>query len=82
MIHGRGKNMVKTETLLGKEAMDMLDKILEETELGAWEYKYKGSFGIFREDNKFIAFDNNTGDCWVEEFETLKDAIEWLNEEV
>lgn len=29
--------------------------------------------------NSFIAVDNSTGDAWTEEFPTMKDAIDWLN---
>ncbi|MBF0648728.1 hypothetical protein IR083_07840 [Dysgonomonas sp. GY75] len=34
--------------------------------------------GIFPEGNKFIAFDNTSGECNVEEFEFEEDAVKWL----
>jgi hypothetical protein len=27
---------------------------------------------------KWIAYDNTTGDCWVEEFKTRKEAKDWV----
>lgn len=31
-----------------------------------------------KEGNKFVAVDNTSGDCWVEEFDNEKDAQNWL----
>lgn len=31
------------------------------------------------EGNKYIAVDNETGDAWTEDFDNIKDAIDWLN---
>jgi len=33
---------------------------------------YKNADGIW------TAWDNSTGDCWVEDFKTKKEAVEWL----
>lgn len=38
----------------------------------------KYAFGYFRDDDKWIAFDNSTGDCWVEEFATKGQALKWI----
>jgi len=32
------------------------------------------SAGYWEEDGKWIAYDNSTYDCWVEEFKTKKEA--------
>lgn len=26
----------------------------------------------------WVAFDNSTGDCWVEEFATLRECLDWV----
>ena len=31
-----------------------------------------------REGRKWVACDNTTGDAWVEEFDTMKQAVKWL----
>lgn len=28
----------------------------------------------------WVGVDNRTGDCWIEDFESLNEAIEWINE--
>lgn len=28
---------------------------------------------------KWVAFDNTSGDCWVEEFDTKDECIDWIN---
>ena len=35
------------------------------------------SAGYWKEDGKWIAYDNTTGDCWVEEFETRRQAAQY-----
>jgi len=36
--------------------------------------------GYYKDENCWIAFDNYTGNCWVEEFNKEKYAIGWLND--
>ena len=38
--------------------------------------------GIYFEENIWIAFDNSSGDCWVEEFEEMSEAYEWIAEDI
>lgn len=38
------------------------------------------SAGFWEEDGKWIAYDNSTFDCWVEEFDNKKDARVYANE--
>ena len=33
---------------------------------------------FFKEEAKWIGVDNSDNNCWVEEFDSLKEAIEWL----
>lgn len=35
---------------------------------------------ILQDGVKYVAIDNTTGDCWVEEFTELKEAERWLKE--
>ncbi|WP_163318778.1 hypothetical protein [Dysgonomonas sp. 520] len=35
--------------------------------------------GHYKDKNMFIAFDNTSGNCNVEEFEFEEDALKWLN---
>lgn len=34
------------------------------------------------ESGKYIGIDNTSNDCWVEEFESEKDCLEWLKESI
>lgn len=40
-------------------------------------YNHK-SCGYWKEGNIYIAFDNTTEDCWVEEYTTKKGAISYI----
>lgn len=42
------------------------------------EQSFNGDKLYCKENNKFVAIDNSTGDCWVEEFKTEKEAQDWL----
>lgn len=43
------------------------------------ENKYGLCDGYYKGDNIYIAFDNTSGNCNVEEFEQEEDAVKWLN---
>lgn len=38
---------------------------------------YRGLF-YYKGKRQFVAIDNTTGDCWVEEFRSKRRAINWL----
>lgn len=65
------------ETLTGLEAKNQLDKILKDSNKNE-KYKYP-SKGYFRKEEYYTAFDNTTGDCWVETFDNKSDVINWLD---
>ena len=46
--------------------------------------KYGGSIGLYwyEEDGRYIACDNSTSNCWIEEFDNWADCIMWLVDEV
>jgi hypothetical protein len=43
---------------------------------------YSKTMGYYLDKNKWVAFDNSTGDCWVEEFESEELALSWLKGEL
>ena len=45
---------------------------------GRGEHKPYGLF-LSHEYGKWVACDNSEGNAWTEEFDTLEDAIDWLN---
>ena len=66
----------------GKEAKLVLDTILgsEKNDEEAKMVKYPThpeAAGYFKEGEKFVAFDNTTEDCWVEEFKNEGTAKLW-----
>ena len=42
------------------------------------EQSFNGEKLYCKENNKFVAIDNSTGNCWVEEFEGEREAQDWL----
>ena len=63
----------------GKEALELVGQILESlNEKGRYPL-HSGDMGYYKNaDGIWTAWDNSTGDCWVEDFKTQKEAIEWL----
>ena len=43
---------------------------------------HSGALGMFMENGKYVAFDNSTNDCWVEEFTNEGIALSWLRGEL
>lgn len=67
------------ETLTGVVSHQMLWKLLEnEVDWDHPDYKLKG---YHWDGPKWIAWDNSTGHCNVENFKTEEQAIAWLNGE-
>ena len=73
------------EVLQGKEAEKVLTKILDdrekETNNGVVSEKYPEPFvsGYYQEDKRWVAFDNTSGDCWVEDYPSEKSAAKYAN---
>ena len=68
----------------GEEAQRIYGEILE-SERTSRELVFPahtGALGIFVEDGKYVAFDNSTNDCWVEDFKNEKVALSWLRGEL
>ena len=67
----------------GKEAEDICAEILASyTEEGQELYPaHVGDTGYFQDEKTghWVAFDNETGDCWVEEFDTKRKASMWCD---
>lgn len=62
----------------GEEAYKVCNMILANGDFSTPIEGYEVfSAGFWREGDKWIAYDNTTGDCWVEEFKTRKEAKEY-----
>lgn len=75
--------------LEGEEAKRTCEEILDQFYVDGTYNKHLGKKGLFRDsiDNTrsnnpgkevIVAFDNCTGDCWIEQFDNEKSAIRWL----
>ncbi len=65
----------------GEEARIVCDLILRNEDYSTPIEGYEVcSVGFWREGDKWIAYDNTTGDCWVEEFKTRVEAKEYCLE--
>lgn len=67
----------------GEEAKTVCNMILNNTD---WTAPLKGydsiSKGYWKEGpDRWVAYDNTDGDCWVEEFRTRKEAIKYIEDE-
>jgi len=59
--------------ILGKRR---LEQAIDHPELD----KNKGKFLALYPDNSCIAVDNRSGDAWTEYFDSIKKALDWLND--
>lgn len=81
--------MAKKKTIYtGMQAKLICNRILNEgynEETGKYEIELEDtdihSTGYWKEDGTWVAFDNTTGDCWVEEFKTEAKARRWCDYE-
>ena len=70
--------------LVGEEAKQTCEEILDHFYADQTYGVHVGSKGYFKEvtvpDKKeiIVAFDNSTGDCWIEQFDNVSSAIRWL----
>lgn len=65
----------------GKTAKKVCEMILAANEDWPYTNPIEGydhkSSGYYKEGKVWIAFDNTTEDCWIEEFESRKDAVDY-----
>ena len=66
------------------EARRIYDEILESerTSRKLVFPAHTGALGVFEEEGKYVAFDNTTNDCWVEEFWNENIAYSWVRGEM
>ena len=72
------------KVLRGDEAQRIYGEIIE-SERKSRELVFPahtGAQGVFVEDGKYVAFDNSSNDCWVEEFKTEQVALSWVRGEL
>lgn len=69
--------------LVGKEAKQYVTETLDSHTNNSKKYHHPSGLylkGYYWDEDVWVAFDNTTNDCWVEEFDREKDCIEWLYE--
>lgn len=74
-----GKNTDIFNPLVGQEAEAALHEALDSFNMESGEYTECQVQGLYtNERDGFTAFDNTTGDCWVEDFDTELQAVAYL----
>lgn len=65
----------------GQQAKDIVAEILGSYDKELERYpEHVGDQGYFKNElGSWTAWDNMTGDCWVEDFPTRRDCIDWCN---
>lgn len=69
----QGLETQEIEEWTPEEVSDFIDIWAEDRK------KAKRTRVLCRDKDAWVAVDNSTGDCWVEDFVSKKDAIDWLN---
>lgn len=79
MAASQGSGYSGQQLLTGEDAQKVLGEILEsERRSRSLTFPaHTGAQGYFRDGAKYVAFDNRTNDCWVEEFRTKTGAEKW-----
>ena len=57
--------------------------IILESQDGTGKYPaYEGDMGYYQDKktDKWVAFDNISCDCWIEEFDSEEEALKWINQ--
>ena len=65
-----------------ERAEEVVGLILE-SGIGGNKYPaFVGDSGYYKdkETGKWVAFDNTTCDCWIEEFDSEKEALKWIKQ--
>ncbi|HML73336.1 MAG TPA: hypothetical protein PKB02_02450 [Anaerohalosphaeraceae bacterium] len=81
MLTKSKQNYIEQQSVFfGLVAKIICDYILNNSK-GTEAYVAPWVAGYFQEgtDGRWVAFDNRTGSCWVEEFYTQEQAIDWIN---
>lgn len=61
------------------QAQKLVGQVLESLNEDGRYPLHEGDMGYYKNANGiWTAWDNSTADCWVEDFKTRKEAIEWL----
>ena len=69
------------DIIYGDEAEQYLTEVLD-GEVGELMFHHKSGknlAGCYQDGDHWVAFDNTTNECWVEEFESENESIEWIN---
>lgn len=63
--------------LTGNDAEHILTEILDGFNIDTHKFPEPYVTGFYKDGNVYIAFDNLTKNCWVEEFKTARAARRW-----
>lgn len=64
----------------GKQAEELVGEILESLNDDGRYPLHEGDCGYFKNaDGVWTAWDNITGDCWVEDFKTKDECLKWIS---
>lgn len=69
--------------LKGEEAKMICEEILDHFYVDETYHVHIGAKGYFQDkalngNNIIVAFDNTSGDCWIEQFDNVQSAYRWL----
>lgn len=65
----------------GEKAKELCLEILHSLDKQGRYPLHEGDCGYYKNANgMWTAWDNLTGDCWVEDFKTEKECIDWINQ--
>lgn len=73
---------METRIYKGQEAERICQEIIDNYNWEAQKYyNHYGACGYFQdqETKHWVAFDNSTGDCWMEEFIGMSSAKRWIS---
>ena len=69
------------DVIYGDEAEQYLTEVLD-GENGQLMFHHKSGrnlSGYYQDGDHWVAFDNTDNECWVEEFDSENESIEWIN---
>lgn len=54
--------------------------LFNSSDVNPWhQHTPEGRFIGINEDGSWCAMDNAYGDCWTEDFDSLRESVDWLN---
>ena len=66
------------EILINERAEKTCQEILDDGTDDNYEWSPPYCKGLFRQEARWVAFDNTIKNCWMEDFDTAEAALNWL----